>query len=185
MKLLSIMMLLLVVTGCATLNKDQCQQGDWFGIGFSDGVSGETMDRMARHNEACAEYGIGVNSQQYMAGRAQGLNTYCRLDNAFNTGLSGQRYQRVCPPSIDGVFDRYNSAAYDVYELRNESNSIDNRLTNTESQMMKKDISRDEYFRLRQELRDLDAERNRIQMNLHSAERYLDQLRDEARTFAQ
>ena len=181
MKIVSLLLISLILSGCATLSKDQCQQGDWFGIGLADGRQGETLSRLSKHSEACAEFGIGVNSQQYMEGRTQGLNDYCLLDNAFNSGLSGRRYQRVCPPSIDSLFDRCNSAAYEVYELRNNSNSIDNQLTNIEYQLQEGDLSRDEYYHLRQELRDLDAERNQVQMDLHAAERYLDQLREEVR----
>lgn len=180
MKTLYILPILFLLSGCATLSRDQCQQGDWFGIGLADGQVGQAMNRLDQHNKACAEYGIGVDSQQYLQGRAQGLNDYCRLDNAFDSGLRGQRYQRVCPPSMDAVFDRYNAAAYEVYELRRDFDSIDSQLASKEYQLTEKDLSNENYHRLRRELRDLDLERDRVQRELRSAEHYLEQLMDEA-----
>lgn len=180
MKMLYIIPVLFVLSGCATLSRDQCQQGDWFGIGLADGQAGQAMNRLDLHNKACAEYGIGVNPQQYLEGRAQGLNDYCRLSNAFDSGLRGLRYQRVCPPALDEAFDRYNAAAYEVYELRREFDSIDNQLASKEYQMADRDLSNESYHRLRREHRDLDLERDRVQRELRSAELYLDQLMDEA-----
>jgi hypothetical protein len=171
--------MLLILSACATLSKNQCQQGDWYGIGLADGRAGMAMNRLAEHNEACAEYGIVVNATTYLEGRSQGLIYYCRLGNAFVSGLQGQRYQYVCPPAIDAVFARCNAAAYHVYELRNNLNSIDNKLSNVENQLKKKGLSNNDYYNLRQDLRDLDKERDRVQMELRSAERHLDQLRTE------
>ena len=175
---------LFFLSGCATLSRDQCQQGDWFGIGLADGQAGQAENRLDQHNKACAEYGIGVNPQHYLEGRAQGLNDYCRLENAFDSGLRGQRYQRVCPPAMDAAFDRYNAAAYEVYELRSDFDSIDNQLASKEYQMMDRELSDESYYRLRREHRDLDLERDRVQRELRSAEQYLDQLMNEAKDSA-
>lgn len=40
----------------------------------------------------------------YRAGRAEGLQGYCRPANALNEGLAGRSYRSVCPPPLDQSF---------------------------------------------------------------------------------
>ncbi|MDO9239411.1 DUF2799 domain-containing protein [Methylicorpusculum sp.] len=173
---------LIVLTGCATLNKQDCMHGDWYGVGSKDGLAGETSNRLSDHIKACNEYGIAVDNNAYMAGREQGLRDYCRLDNAFTTGLNGQPYHHVCPPHIDSVFANYHSTAYKVHEDQAELDKIDNDLSSKESQLRDKKLSEKDRSRIRDDIRSLDRQRDRVRDNLHLHERQLDYLRHEART---
>ena len=183
MKALCCLCLTLLLTGCATLNREQCQRGDWYGIGVADGQLGQPASRIDQHQSACAEYGIAPDNRQYMEGRAQGLIDYCRLDNAFETGLRGQRYQRVCPPAVDGLFDRYNSAAYSVYQLRQELDNIDSQLSSLEYRLQDRSNSDEDRRSIRSDIRELDRHRDRLRDDLHLSEIQLDRMEDEARTF--
>ncbi|WP_157200441.1 hypothetical protein [Methylomonas lenta] len=40
--------------------------------------------------------------------------------------MSGQQHYPVCPPSIDGLFAHYHSAAFDVHENQTVLESLDN-----------------------------------------------------------
>ncbi len=173
----------LLLTGCATLSREQCQRGDWFGIGISDGQAGQPASRLDQHVRACVDYGIHVDNQQYINGRAQGLQDYCQIENAFDSGMEGRRYQRVCPPSIDAVFERYNLAAYEVYQDRKELERIDDQIQDNERRLWDKDLSDDNRRRIRSSLRDLDRQRDRVRHDLHTSEQYLDRLMEEARYY--
>lgn len=181
MKKFCLLLFLPFLAGCATLSQNQCQQGRWFDIGLEDGRKGRTMARLDQHAQACAKYGLGVDRQGYSEGRNQGLQEYCRLENAVALGLKGERYQGVCPAELDAPFEDYNAAAYAVYTLRERLDSIDNQLDSKEDQLGKRDLQRDEYYRLRRDIRELDREREQVQWELHSAGRYLDQLMEENR----
>ncbi len=49
---------LAVLAGCASLDRDECVNADWYAIGLEDG--------------ACAKHNIAPNSERYLAGRNDG-----------------------------------------------------------------------------------------------------------------
>ena len=168
-----------LVSGCATLSREQCRQGDWFGIGLSDGQAGEPASRIERHARACSEYGIQVDGQRYRDGHEQGLLAYCRIDNAFATGLQGQRYQGVCPPAIDALFERCNRAAYAVYRLRRELDAVEQERDRVFFRLRGTSLTDDDRYRLRRDLRNLDLSVDRLYGDLLFNERLLRTLMDE------
>ncbi|OAI20759.1 hypothetical protein A1507_04705 [Methylomonas koyamae] len=173
------LLLALLAAGCASLSREDCLRGDWFGVGIRDGLGGETGQRLADHAEACREYGIAVDQPAYFAGRDQGLTDYCRLDNAFNEGLNGRYYRHVCPPAIDGQFARYHAAAYAVYEDRNELDRLQSDLSGKESRLRDSKLTDKERDRLRSELRELDRRYDHRRQDLYFHEQQLDDLRRE------
>lgn len=183
-RILRIFLLFLVasmMTGCATLSRDECRRGDWYGIGLADGRTGAPESRLNDHNRACSEFGIRVDSKRYFAGRAQGLVDYCRLENAFETGLQGHRYQHVCSPTIDAMFDRYNRAAYEVYKIKAELDSVHTQIRAKEHDLRKQGLSDDKLRKIRSDLRELDRRRDRLRDDLYTKERYMDLLMDQER----
>ncbi len=57
--------IMLLVTGCATMDKSECEQADWRIIGLEDGAEGRPVSYIGRHRKACAEYGIKPNLALY------------------------------------------------------------------------------------------------------------------------
>ena len=182
MKALLVLLVAATLAGCASLSQHQCLQGDWYSIGVGDGQLGMPADRLDQHTRACAQYGVTIDRQRYLEGRAEGLSEYCRLDNAFATGLNGQRYQGVCPPAVDREFERANRAAFEVHTLRQELDSIDNQLALREDDLLDRSLADDHRRRLRAEIRALDRDRDRLRADLSAAQRHLDRLMDEARS---
>jgi len=60
-----LLLLLLGLNGCATLNEKECINGDWRTIGLEDGLRGEKANRIGQHREACAEYAIKIDIDAY------------------------------------------------------------------------------------------------------------------------
>ncbi len=183
LKIIGMIVNLLLLNSCETLSKEECLHGSWYELGVKDGRIGKTLDLLGRHQHACAEYGVQVNESEYRAGRIQGLSSYCQLNNAFDTGLRGERYQSVCPREIDAVFDRYNDAAYQVYQQREHLKSLDNSLMSKESSLSSKKTSDDKKAHIRDEIRKLDRERQNLRDRLYTMEHRLDQLIDESRHY--
>lgn len=171
------------LSGCATLSEEDCRRGDWFGVGIRDGRAGEISSRLSDHVKACYEYGIAINNEAYFSGREQGLHDYCRIDNAFSVGLSGHRYQHVCPPSIDGLFGRYHSAAFAIYEHRAELDRLDQEISSKESSLHNKKLNDGDRKRIRSDLRDMDRRYHYLRDDLYYHERQLDDLRREAQSY--
>lgn len=183
LKIIAMIASLVLLNGCETLSKQECLSGSWYELGMKDGRSGKTLDLLGRHQHACVEYGVQVNESEYRAGRTQGLSSYCQPGNAFDSGLRGERYQGVCPRDIDAVFERYNDAAYQVYQQRERVKSLDNSLMSKESSLSSKKTPDDKKAHIRDEIRKLDRERQSLRDELYMMEHRLDQLMDESRRY--
>ena len=170
-----------LLPACATLDEGECRTADWYDMGVRDGLNGEPASRLHEHNKACAKYGIRPLEPRYFEGRNRGLQEYCRFDNAFQTGLKGQRYQGVCPPAMDREFNRYNDAAYEVYRLRNEAESARDSQDEKQRRLREKKLTDEQRDELRRDIRELDRKLDRLRDNLHDRERDLDRLIDESR----
>ena len=109
------LMCLALLSGCSTLNEQECRSVDWYRLGTKDGQQGEKASLLDEHKESCRRYGIRPDEGQYLEGRDVGLLEYCRLGNAFRAGMNGEEYKGVCPLDMDAEFRRYNSAALEVY----------------------------------------------------------------------
>lgn len=116
-KIIALATTLSTLVGCshATLDRDDCLRGDWYGLGVQDGSVGKTTGELNLHQEACIQYGVIPDRKQYLAGREKGLADYCKIENAVTTGLNGYLYQGVCPKEIDEAFRKQNLAAYNLY----------------------------------------------------------------------
>ena len=76
----------MVLAGCATLSKESCEQGDWYGIGYNDGTEGHPQGRLLNHRKACIEFNISPDENDYQQGRSDGLKIYCTDRNGYEEG---------------------------------------------------------------------------------------------------
>jgi hypothetical protein len=106
-----------LLASCATLNKAQCEAGDWRSLGISDGERGYPLSYLSDHISACAEHGISVNRELYAAGREEGLQSYCRLDRAESEGRAGRINYNSCQGDIGVAFNRIYREARDVRDI--------------------------------------------------------------------
>jgi hypothetical protein len=112
-----------ILSGCATMNGDECLTSDWHAIGFEDGSRGYTSEQLSNHRKACAKHGVTPDFQAYQAGRSEGLVEFCQPTRGFNLGSNGGQYHGVCSAHNEGRFlDAYNSG-YHLYNLRSKVNS--------------------------------------------------------------
>ncbi|GEM_PF-5015394 len=78
-----LLLLVNILSGCATLSKEECLQGDWYAIGYKDGANGYGVERLAEHSEACREHGAGVQADAYTQGRRVGLTYHCAESTVY------------------------------------------------------------------------------------------------------
>lgn len=125
---IGLLVVCLYLSGCATLSESECRTEDPYGIGQRDGQRGELPSRLLKHQEACARYGISLDSGRYRQGYQQGLPWYCTPDNGYQQGSQGAYYQGVCPPDLEPAFLREYRPAYDNYQLRQRLEELHNEL---------------------------------------------------------
>ena len=175
LRILPALLLALIVSGCATMSPDECRFANWYDVGMRDGLAGRTLSLYNSRVEDCTEAAVRVDGNAYLRGRDEGLQSYCRLENAVAIGLNGGSYEGVCPAGIDGEFRRRYEIAYNVYAAHGEVARIDGRMRSAEDQLRR--IDRDEDHRLHDAKN--DDERRRIRREADDTRRRVrNELRD-------
>lgn len=88
---------LLLIAGCASLDRDECVNADWYAIGLEDGARGRAVERLGDHRRACAKHNVAPNAERYLAGRSEGLKSFCTSERGFSEGRAGRAYAGACP----------------------------------------------------------------------------------------
>jgi hypothetical protein len=109
MALAGTLLVALALSACATLNKNECLNADWFSIGYEDGAKGYKTSRIGQHRQACAQYGVTPDFEAYENGRRQGLAEWCTPRNGYVMGAAGRSYNGVCPNNLETAYlEAYN-----------------------------------------------------------------------------
>jgi len=113
----------LLASGCATLDRDECLVADWRLIGFQDGVAGKSATAMDNYRKDCASYSVVPDLDDYQAGRKEGLLQYCQPDNGFRLGAAGHSYSPVCSVTAGAEFRAAYNQGREIYLVRSDVNS--------------------------------------------------------------
>ncbi len=100
----SVLLLSLLVVGCAGMNKSQCLTADWRTIGFEDGVKGKAEHTITTYRQECAAHGVTPQLDAYRQGHREGSERFCTTRNGFVYGKGGGSYQNSCMPDLEPAF---------------------------------------------------------------------------------
>ena len=157
------------LASCATMSPRECQVADWREIGLMDGMAGKTLTFFNERRLDCEEAGIVADPTVYLAGREQGLKSYCELGNAAQVGLRGEAYEGVCPQAIDSEFRRRHRVGYDIYRfnaeigrLQNHYDALEERLRRNRREFDKRLGLHDKNDDPQRLYRDFEREQSRI-----------------------
>jgi len=170
---------LFLFSGCATMSKDECLVGNWYDVGYRDGIAGYTAARIVDHQKACAAYGVAPEPNAYYQGRDAGLQVYCDLYHAVDEGLAGRLYRGVCPDNIDAAYRQLNDAAYRIYNLRNDIRNKTHEIDSLEWERYQDKTSEHRRREIRHEIHRLERELDWLLNKLNWQELDLDRLTDE------
>jgi hypothetical protein len=171
------------LSGCATMNADECATSDWSAIGYEDGSRGYTTDYFGNRRKACAKHGVTADFQAYQQGRDQGLEEFCQPGRGFSFGVNGGRYNGVCAADMESEFlDAYNaghklhtlranvSAANSTYyALESDLESTRNRITAVELLLISSETTTDDRVALLVELKELSERKGRLKSDIKQA----------------
>jgi hypothetical protein len=117
-----------ILSGCASLDKNECRSADWYAIGLEDGARGRPVERLGDHRRACAEHGVAPQAERYLAGRNEGLKSFCTHERGFAHGRGGHAYAGGCPAHLAASFQS-------GYQLGRELHDLHRRLGEVQSQI--------------------------------------------------
>lgn len=124
-------LLLAAACGCASLDRDDCVQGSWYAIGLEDGARGRPVERLADHRRACAEYHIAPDADQYLAGRAEGLKSFCTYERGYSEGRAGRAYNAACP--APQAFLAGYQRGRELHDLQAELKAVENEIARSKA----------------------------------------------------
>jgi hypothetical protein len=135
--LLSILLLpvLGVLGGCAAMSEEECQMSDWRTVGYEDGLLGRSGAAIGTYRKACAKAGVTPDLDAYQAGRAEGLQEFCRPQNGYTLGERGGSYAGVCPTSAEPAFLAAYEEGRTLYTLRRDVSRLSSELSQTEREI--------------------------------------------------
>ncbi|ARU55596.1 DNA repair ATPase [Oleiphilus messinensis] len=125
-----------LISGCATLSKDECLHAQWYTIGFEDGAAGRKASYLGEHRESCAEYGVAPDFETYMSGRDAGIESYCTEHNGRAIGEAGSQYHGVCPPHLEPGFLASFQLGQSIYQLTKEIKQIEQEIEKGETELL-------------------------------------------------
>ena len=99
---------------------------DWYAIGLEDGARGRAVERLGDHRRACAKHSVAPNTERYIAGRSEGLKSFCTYERGFSEGRAGHAYVAGCPQASTFVAG---------YQRGRESHELQRRLGEVEREI--------------------------------------------------
>ena len=119
---------LLMAAGCATLDKDECRTADWYAIGLEDGARGRAIERLGDHRRACAKHDVTPNAERYLAGRNEGLKSFCTPERGYSEGRAGHAYAAGCPEPLAGHFLGAYQRGRELHELHRQLSTLEGEI---------------------------------------------------------
>ncbi|HLR86284.1 MAG TPA: DUF2799 domain-containing protein [Wenzhouxiangella sp.] len=164
-------LLILAVSGCATLSEGECLTADWYEIGQQDGRSGHERSRLHDHRKACAKHAVTPDENAYFAGRDDGLRLYCTPERGFEEGLEGRSYRGVCAPERERGFLAEHRKGLMLYEASEAIAAVENDIARKEALLKDEDTGRKQARELQRDLDELYRQLRTLNRDLIDLER--------------
>lgn len=155
----SLLAVLVLLAGCESMSKQECQVADWQRVGFKDGASGDSERRLAAYTEDCGEAGIKPDAQAYRRGWDSGIQRFCTAANGWREGIQGHSGKNAVCQAQPGyeAFSRYLDAGLMVYRTSEQMRQNDYEINRLQKRL-EAGGSDEEKKRIRESLRDLDRQ---------------------------
>jgi hypothetical protein len=128
-----------ILSGCATLSKEECLAADWMVIGDADGAAGYApQERFAGHTKACAKIGVVPDQTLWNQGYQKGVIRYCTPQNGLSVGEAGKSYANVCPLNSSASFQQAYDLGKKAYDIRRSIDSRKSSISSRQTQISEK-----------------------------------------------
>jgi len=147
-----------LLSGCATMSKDECKQADWYLKGVEDATQGYATERVIEHGKACARVNIVPDMKDYREGHLKGARLYCVPEKAYSEGRKGAAYNGICPVELEAKFLRAYRDGQELFTIQLNINRLASQISNNNSQI---DNSYNEIAQLKREIVNSKNEKDR------------------------
>jgi hypothetical protein len=122
-----------LVAGCASMDRTQCMNANWYAIGLEDGARGQPLERLGSHRRACAEHGVAPEAERYVAGRNEGLKTFCTYERGFSEGRAGHANGGVCPAGVAAGFQSGYQLGRELWDLNRQLGDVQRQIARSKA----------------------------------------------------
>ena len=161
----------IVLSGCASMDKEECATADWYTVGLEDGAKGRAVERLGDHRRACAEHGVTPQAEAYLKGRGEGLKSFCTFERGYSEGRAGHSYSGSCPEPLARNFLAGYHRGHDVYELNRKLSATQQQIQRAKDALAKGIKDPRERAREADRLEDLSREAERLEQEMARATR--------------
>lgn len=128
----------LVLTGCVSMNADDCKTADWAALGRDDALNGRSIDTAKLRADECRKFGYGINSTAYEEGRQSGLRDFCTPEGGAAFGSKGGDYTPgYCPAGMEPRFLYGYTPAHNRYQLQRKVENLRSEIDYREHEIRK------------------------------------------------
>lgn len=188
------MVLTAVLSGCATMSKEECRQVDWYLKGVDDATAGYPLDRVIEHGKACAKIDVVPDMKAYREGHGKGARLYCVPPKGYSEGRKGAAYNGICPIELEDKFLRAYRDGQELFNIERKINELASQISSNNSQIdnnygeisrLKREIvnsnnEQDRRYRMRR-IDDLEADIRRLDANSGRAAHEIDLFENDLR----
>lgn len=150
--------LAILLSGCATMSKEECQHADWYLKGVEDATQGYPLDRVIEHGKACARVKIEPDMKAYRQGHNKGARLYCVPAKGYSEGRKGASYNGICPVELEDKFLRAYRDGQELYNIEHKIDELENQINSNNSQI---DNNYNEISRLKRDVVNSNNEQER------------------------
>ncbi|MFC6633161.1 DUF2799 domain-containing protein [Microbulbifer taiwanensis] len=130
-----LILLPLLLAGCAVVSEEECQAGLWYERGLQDGARGRGQSLVYEIAQRCQEYGARVDSEAWLRGHEEGVEQFCTPENGYYQGRRGNSYEGVCTgPTADLFMVEYRRGLAD-FQMQQEFRRLAQRHDDIEREL--------------------------------------------------
>ena len=160
----------LVLSGCAGMDKAQCVNANWYAIGLEDGARGASVERLGAHRRACAEFNVSPDAERYVAGRREGLKSFCTYERGYSVGRAGSAYSGACPPELGGNFLAGYNRGRELHGLNRRLDQVNADIRKTKAGLSEPGVSPRTRAQLAERLEGLSREAEYLEQQVAQAQ---------------
>lgn len=157
----------LAMGGCAVMDKSDCFNANWQGLGTIDALTGKNI--FPAREESCRKHGVSADKSAYDRGVQQGLIGFCTAASGRHHGQGGGEYRRgFCPSNTEAEFLSGYTPAYEKYKFQQRIMDLQSQISRND-ELLKAALDRNpqnsrDIERLRSEIQRLKKE---LQMSMY------------------
>ncbi|EQC44933.1 PF10973 family protein [Bacteriovorax sp. BSW11_IV] len=115
--LIAAMSAMLILSGCASYSKKDCEQINWNNRAHELALDGLTKDdALSRVYGQCTRpYNVTPDFEAFSKGFEKGANEFCAPENALEFGKNGKIYKKTCPKELESEFIKNYTTGLNIY----------------------------------------------------------------------